>query len=91
MKNAAINAGNALAFPTVESQYSHEEGVTLRDYFAAKAMQSLIKSSGDHTRLSAMCVADASYMYANAMLEEKEKYFYGATLERINKQLNIKS
>jgi len=30
------------AFPISGSQYRHTEGMTLRDYFAAKAMQAII-------------------------------------------------
>lgn len=50
------------------------EGMTLRDYFAAKAMQGLIEYSGQNLppktpdRLSAM-----AYEYADAMLAERAK------------------
>lgn len=33
---------NQSAFPISGSQYRHTEGMTLRDYFAAKAMQAII-------------------------------------------------
>ena len=33
---------NQPAFPISGSQYRHTEGMTLRDYFAAKAMQAII-------------------------------------------------
>ena len=32
------------AFPISGSQYRHTEGMTLRDYFAAKAMQGMVSS-----------------------------------------------
>lgn len=57
------------AFPTVGSQYSHEEGMTLRDYFAAKAMQSFIEIGTTFDS----SVARDSYRYADAMLAEREK------------------
>jgi len=56
------------------------QGMTLRDYFAAKAMQGWIAalsaesldeldSSGDAVfRQHAACVADAAFMYADAMI-----------------------
>lgn len=50
------------------------EGMALRDYFAAKAMQGLIEYSGQNLppktpdRLSAM-----AYEYADAMLAERAK------------------
>ena len=49
---------------------TESEGMTLRDYFAAKAMQSLLPKLGlEHHKL----IADASYDYADAMLEARAK------------------
>lgn len=62
------------AFPTrsynVERDVMvQEEGMTLRDYFAAKAMQSLATyEEYDPTR-----AAQTAYLYADAMLEERSK------------------
>lgn len=61
------------AFPTTNEHRSgpstyHFEGMTLRDYFAAKAMQSLIlcaKTSNDIDLL-----AKSAYAMADAMLKE---------------------
>lgn len=51
---------------------SDANGMTLRDYFAAQAMQSLIADSGwrtDHMEATARL----SYQMADAMLKERSK------------------
>jgi hypothetical protein len=65
------------AFPTeaydLERQTMvREEGMTLRDYFAAKAMQALLTSE---TKFSSdlMMYAGAAYDVADAMLQERNK------------------
>jgi len=59
-----------LAFPN--SDFA-ENGMTLRDYFAAKAMQALITCSKNHGDIGYyLCGADA-YRYADAMMEEREE------------------
>ena len=45
------------------------EGMTLRDYFAAKAMQGFISRGGDY---NAEFDADRAYAFADAMLEARE-------------------
>lgn len=45
-------------------------GMTLRDYFAAKAMQGLVASSDDDMTPSS--IARASYIMADAMLAARE-------------------
>ena len=52
------------AFPT---EYGAVSGMTLRDYFAAKAMQSL---AGKH---AAKCVVIEAYEIADLMLLERAK------------------
>jgi len=71
------------AFPTksydVASQtWTIEEGMTLRDYFAAKAMQGLLAhpecfpvGRGHEAVIS--CVVEESYMMADAMLKAREQ------------------
>lgn len=62
------------AFPqalTIEEEFSGSQGMTLRDYFAAKALQGLIACP----QIDGPCeliVADA-YRYADAMLAERQK------------------
>jgi hypothetical protein len=63
---------NMPAFPA-PAGVSHitEQGMTLRDYFAAKAMNGLI-SDGAVPELSGKLIAEMSYAMADAMLVERE-------------------
>lgn len=57
------------AFPHDErARYNERAGMTLRDYFAAKALTGLI-SLGSLTGCSAKALAREAYRYADAMLE----------------------
>ncbi len=47
------------------------EGMTLRDYFAAKAIQALITKGADI--LHAERVSNAAYIWADAMLKAREQ------------------
>ncbi|HCU0614060.1 TPA: hypothetical protein OUF56_004112 [Enterobacter bugandensis] len=63
---------------TVEEYKRIQSGMTLRDYFAAKAMQGWLASfseSDDHPYVSGKCdaVAEASYALADAMLKAREE------------------
>ncbi len=65
------------AFPTDNEQQTgpntyHYQGATLRDYFAAKAMSSLIVVAPDDT-LIARVIADGAYAMADAMLAKRSK------------------
>ena len=59
--------------------YKDNEGMTLRDYFAAKAMQSIIAamSAGQHSPRADMSVDDSlavdAYAVADAMLRARDK------------------
>lgn len=58
------------AFPVPNLQHDADfNGMTLRDYFAAKAMQELL-SQEDYTSFEH--VARAAYMQADAMLAARE-------------------
>ena len=57
---------NTPAFPFFESS-----GMTLRDYFAAKAMHGII--SDPDTQMSYQEIAIRAYQYADAMLEMRKK------------------
>lgn len=61
-----------------------EDGMTLRDYFAAKAMQGFLEpefvkglmsqcKGGDKTSFATRNIAKDSYKIADAMLAEREK------------------
>lgn len=63
------------AFP-VPGLHDHEEfnGMTLRDYFAAKALQPIISQEGTNQGVSGDLVdAQRAYRYADAMLAAREK------------------
>ena len=57
------------AFPLLFTHATTQEGMTLRDYFAAKAMQAVI-ARGDDTNRPGM--AEWSYAMADAMLKARE-------------------
>lgn len=65
------------AFPTTNHNYGDgmyaSEGMTLRDYFAAKAMQGLIASNDDGAGDRIDEVPMYAYMIADAMLKEREQ------------------
>lgn len=56
------------AFPVPASAFNDMEGMTLRDYFAAKAMQGFISRGGNY---SAEFDADRAYAFADAMLKAR--------------------
>jgi hypothetical protein len=65
------------AFPISGSQYRHTEGMTLRDYFAAKAMQgqlsireNIIALAREQIKIEDVCLD--SYAVADAMLKARE-------------------
>jgi hypothetical protein len=79
-----VSMKNTPAFPSV---FDHERGMTLRDYFAAKAMEKLmgkmhdsilkiLKKSyedDDAIEMSKLIIADTAYQWADAMLKEREQ------------------
>ena len=61
------------AFPAMHYDLSeHEHGLTLRDYFAAKAMQSLIMGIEGGNEHQISLVPKTSYDIADAMMEARE-------------------
>ena len=64
---------NEPAFPvTGELAHIHNTGMTLRDYFAAKAMQSHIAGRGEFADSNKRTIAECSYDMADAMLEARK-------------------
>jgi hypothetical protein len=64
------------AFPSMRDMrhnpdFDHEEGMTLRDYFAAKAMQGLLACPVGEGKNEEY--AKWSYEFADAMLAERSK------------------
>ena len=67
---------NEPAFPTklIKSHYvvpDYSEGMTLQDYFSAKAMEALLLHAKGET--DATKIAKQSYLMAKAMLIERSK------------------
>ncbi len=71
------------AFPTtIDSPHAdigveHLEGMTLRDYFAAKAMQAILGQAGTHASEDDQdelhrVVAELAYRHADAMLSARQ-------------------
>ena len=54
------------------SAYGCDAGMTLRDYFAAKALQGMVASEYA-ARLDLLLWAEHAYAMADAMLEERQK------------------
>jgi hypothetical protein len=67
---------NIPAFP-VEMNYTQENekfnGMTLRDYFAAKAMQGMFNYWDENPHLEFEHIADCSYDMADAMMKARDK------------------
>ena len=57
------------AFPVQDASKWQAHGMTLRDYFAAKAMQSLVAAFPNGNDEDAVCVA--AYAIADAMFEAR--------------------
>jgi hypothetical protein len=66
--NNTNTGGPAYPSPRWEGWGSPQEGMTLRDYFAAKAMQAIV-SNGD---VDPQKISQASYIIADAMLKARE-------------------
>lgn len=63
------------AFPTAEANYETKyagAGLSIRDYFAAKAMQA-IASTEEGLRADPLHAATCAYRIADAMLEARSK------------------
>ena len=63
--NEANTGGPAFPCPTIS--IGQHQGMTLRDYFAAKAMQGLMDAAMPMPE-----IADAAYEMADAMLKARE-------------------
>jgi hypothetical protein len=63
---------NQNAFPVTYGNDGVEHGMTLRDYFAAKAMQGLLRDSNANDGLWHIQVLFA-YKVADAMMEARKK------------------
>ncbi len=65
---------NPMAFPIINAGYVYETGMTLRDYFAAKAMQGLISNFERHSSSANYDVISiVSYKMADEMLNQRKQ------------------
>ena len=62
------------AFPRKDDHYLNS-GMTLRDYFAARAMQSLVIT---HTESEIPIIAGLAYLMADKMMEERDANPWGS-------------
>lgn len=81
MSTLPKDGGAAFPVPPVRLNMLNEDphwsypytGMTLRDYFAAAALQGLLASSKDIIGMSEANYATAAYLQADAMLAERNK------------------
>ena len=59
------------AYPVGDSERVWEEGMDLRDYFAAKAMQYWLSNPIDNRQIEKLC--EGAYQIADAMMKAREK------------------
>lgn len=64
------------------------EGMTLRDYFAARAMSGILTTPTEG-ELDPTVLASMAYEYADAMLAERQKATERAELERAERRRQI--
>ena len=74
-----VSMNNPPAFPLhnhgAQTLGLHVTGMTLRDYFAAKAMQGIFASNTEHDHADEHifdAVAEAAYLQADAMMKARE-------------------
>jgi hypothetical protein len=60
------------AFPTATLAQKTEGGMTLRDYFAAKAMPAILEQNDVHVGRALTNAAWIAYQMADAMLKARE-------------------
>jgi hypothetical protein len=63
---------NPPAFPTGTGVAPYNPGMTLRDYFAAKAMQGYCSNQQHTSSCTVGLTADCAYEMADAMLKARE-------------------
>lgn len=77
-KNNGGPAFPSLEYSAVENgeesgHYASFDGMTLRDYFAAKAMQAMLSINMCYTDLDDYTLSKQAYGQADAMLSERDK------------------
>jgi hypothetical protein len=73
--NKTNTGGPAFARPASPAHeygfHKHQEGMTLRDYFAAKAMQAILGRTDSRFTTDLAFVGGKAYQYADAMLSAR--------------------
>ena len=64
-----MSKGQRPAFPSTPATTEWREGITIRDYFAAKAMQGLLAMYGNNQSE----LAKRAYEIADKMVEQREQ------------------
>jgi len=67
-----VKLKNHPAFPTHEARDSGRAGISTLDYFAAKAMQSLVDAAPEGYELDYDDIARTAYKQAKAMMKERQ-------------------
>jgi len=65
--------GNAFPFEGTHS-LRPSNGMSLRDYFAAKAMQALIATVGPNASRAEEAVCGVAYLYADQLLRQRDMF-----------------
>ena len=60
------------AFPCPTISIGQHQGMTLRDYFAAKAMQAIVSNDATFSTKYVGLAAKDAYVYADAMLKARD-------------------
>jgi len=69
-----MERGNESAFPRPEAAgIEAQDGLTKREYFAAKAMQSFLTATNGQVDMIRHDIAKSSVLMADALLKELEK------------------
>jgi hypothetical protein len=68
-----VKIKNHPAFPTHEAKESGRAGISTLDYFAAKAMQSLVDAAPEGYELDYDDIAKTSYKQAKAMMKARQE------------------
>lgn len=66
-----MNDNGGPAFPAHPSALGDHDGMTLRDYFAAKAMQGLLARDIECGPAAVPIIASSAYVIAEAMLKAR--------------------
>lgn len=68
------NETGGCAFPCHSDSTGPEPGISIRDYFAAKAMQALIATVGANASRAEEAVCGVAYLYADQMLKQRDMF-----------------